>query len=87
MTSHKFSFKSKKKLVRSIQKYISEHGPYCDLNFIDVSVMTDLSSLWNSNCEVFGPFQNLPSELRLHLTCFQGTSCGRSLHAGLFKMQ
>lgn len=42
--------KTKKELKNIIQKTIEEQGPNCDLNFIDVSLIKDMSNLFkNSN--------------------------------------
>ena len=41
---------SKQHLQRIIEKTIKEKGPKCDLNFIDVSRMTDMSGLFDHSC-------------------------------------
>ena len=54
--------KDLRSLKKIIKKAIKKNGNNCDLNFIDVSALTDLSGLFrfaetrkfNGNCKLFG---------------------------------
>ena len=41
--------KNRKELVKIIDKAIKEKGPNCDLNFIDTSLITDMSYLFSGS--------------------------------------
>jgi hypothetical protein len=60
--SEKVQPKTKRELKNIIQKTIEEQGPNCDLNFIDVSLIKDMSDLKTPNLMVTslsGMFQML----------------------------
>ena len=56
--SEKFTVKDREELERLIRAMIDRDGPNCDLNFIDVSKVTDMSNLFG----IFGEFKGNISE-------------------------
>ena len=48
MNLKRFNQKNKKELQKIIKDTIREQGPRCDLNFIDTSLITDMSRLFKN---------------------------------------